>query len=63
MPEIPDKRLNEICKIGQQEKCCRYIIADPEEGVVCGKTRPIKVVIDSRADSMTAKGDNCEGWL
>ena len=63
--EITQEYLKETCKMGQGNDCCRYIIVHPEDGFVCGKEEPdIKSVLDERVDnlSMTARGDNCEGW-
>jgi hypothetical protein len=50
-----------VCKIGQGVACCRYVVGRAN-GMGCakldGKVRP---EIDKRADSMKAKGDNCDG--
>jgi len=61
--EIEKDHLEEVCLMGQGEKCCRYIIAHPDDGIVCAKDRPnLKYAIDARVNQMTAKEDNCEGW-
>ena len=59
---ISKENLNKICKIGQQAKCCRYIVAG-EDGITCAKHTSFKYQIDARvaAGSFTAQADNCEG--
>lgn len=59
--QLSDKMLKETCKLGQGNDCCRYIIADPEKGIVCAKKTPLKETIDANVHHMTAKADNCEG--
>ena len=60
--EITKEYLEEVCKIGQMEDCCRYILVDPT-GILCGKDSPtMKSVLDKRVPRRTAKGDNCSGW-
>lgn len=62
MAELSDKQLKDICKMGQGGICCRYIVVDPDIGIICGKLIPShKLALDSRVDRMVAKGDNCEG--
>ena len=61
MKSLDNKRLKEICKMGQGKNCCRYIIADPDEGIVCAKGTSIQYMLDNRVNEMKAKGDNCEG--
>jgi len=58
---IPDETLTEVCKMGQGEECCRYIIVDPDEGIVCGKGTPLQPTLDANVKTMIAQGDNCEG--
>lgn len=56
-------RGNDICLLGHGEKCCRYL-AIGAEGLLCVKhVPPIRATIDqrSKANTMTARGDNCEG--
>jgi hypothetical protein len=61
--EITKEYLTVVCKMGQGKACCRYIIVDPDKGIICGKDDPsIKLVLDKRVPRMTAQGDNCEGW-
>jgi hypothetical protein len=58
--------MNEIvkdtCKIGQAEKCCRYLVVGGD-GFECLKLTDQKPVIDYkvRSGSFTSKGDNCLG--
>ena len=59
--EISKERLIDICKMGQLENCCRYIIVDPDEGFVCAKGTPLQPTLDANVKNMTAQGDNCEG--
>jgi len=49
-----------VCKIGQGNDCCRYLVAGPK-GFECAKITPMKATIDARVHSFTAKADNCEG--
>ena len=59
--QIPDNVLKNICKLGQEDKCCRYILSSSVYGFECGKHTALKDTIDKNVDKMTAKGDNCEG--
>ena len=56
---MDDKKLKEICKIGQGEECCRYLVLGPQ-GFECGKFQGYKNLIDERVKtgSFNAKGDN-----
>jgi len=59
----PKGYLMTICRIGQREACCRYIIGDAS-GQHCAKLTPhLKGAIDYRVEqnSMVARGDNCIG--
>ena len=60
MTKINNERLEEICKQGQGEECCRYIVFGPN-GFECAKHMRLKTTIDQRVEHMTAQGDNCEG--
>lgn len=60
LPKIPKDCLVLVCKIGQKEKCCRYILAG-KDGFECGKNTCYKDLIDNQINSMVAKGDNCNG--
>ena len=57
---IPNKTLQDICKIGQGADCCRYVLCGPS-GFECCKLTKSKESIDNNIDTMTAKGDNCKG--
>jgi hypothetical protein len=59
MKAVPDY-INEVCRIGQGHACCRYLTVGAD-GFDCEKRTAIKVVLDARGDSMTARGDNCPG--
>ena len=60
--KIDTNHFNNICKIRQGEKTCRYIILGPQ-GFVCSKNTQLKQAIDQQCNKnqMTAKGDNCDG--
>jgi hypothetical protein len=63
MGTITDKHVMAICKPGQMEKTCRYLLIGME-GWECGKMNPqIKKMLDERVTKMSAQGDNCDGWL
>jgi hypothetical protein len=56
-------RVENICRIGQREKCCRYLGAGAE-GFECFKHQPaFASMVDARAaiGAMVAVSDNCEG--
>ncbi len=59
---ITEETLKNICKIGQGENCCRYLLCG-QNGFECGKHTNLKTTLDNRVNSnlMVAKGDNCEG--
>jgi len=52
-----------VCKIGQGEACCRYLVMVPDTGFECVKHEELANVIDAkvRQGSYHSKGDNCEG--
>jgi hypothetical protein len=63
MLSITKSQLYDVCKIGQKEKTCRYILMN-KDGIFCGKTdEKIKGLLDDRAsqNKMIAKGNNCKG--
>lgn len=49
-----------VCKIGQGAACCRYLTMGAD-GWGCAKRSTMRYSIDSRVESMSAKGDNCRG--
>ena len=59
---MTNKQVEEVCKIGQGNDCCRYLLAG-SEGFECGKLTELKSVLDKRVTENTiiAQGDNCEG--
>lgn len=59
--------LKNVCKIGQREKCCRYLFATAT-GFECGKVdRELKQLQDQRVEDGLSVGlgqgvgDNCDG--
>lgn len=50
----------EVCKRGQGEKCCRYLIVNGANWC-CAKDSNFQSAIDERFASMKAKGNNCSG--
>jgi len=60
--EITKEHMEEVCKIGQGNDCCRYLSVAPE-GIICAKDDPtLKSSLDRMVIQMKAKGDNCKGW-
>ena len=57
---LSKERLETVCKIGEGENCCRYIVLGVE-GFCCAKNTDFKDIIDSSIGHMTAKACNCEG--
>lgn len=53
--------IKEICKIGQGNECCRYLIIG--NGFECAKGTDLQQHLDLRVKtlSITARGDNCNG--
>jgi len=43
--EIPRKYINETCRIGQLDKCCRYLTCG-SEGFSCEKHSEFKNILD-----------------
>lgn len=60
---IPRHHVDNVCKIGQRNDCCRYLTCS-QHGFGCEKWSPLKTTIDISADAgdMVAISDNCEGW-
>jgi hypothetical protein len=62
--KLPDEHIAEVCKMGEGEKCCRYLVGGAK-GLECMKTDPLnKSVIDKAwaTDVHVSQGDNCGGW-
>ena len=59
---ISSEYLIHYCKIGQQSKCCRYLVLEAG-GFVCGKKTNDKDIFDKRVteNKMVAQGDNFIG--
>jgi hypothetical protein len=62
--EIERNYLEEVCKMGQGNDCCRYIIVEPELGIVCAKDlgNQYTDALDARGNKMVAQADNCKGY-
>lgn len=58
------KHMGEICKYGQDEACCRFLVCGAE-GLSCAKHTSLKEHLDDRVQRgrMIARGDNCSGEL
>ena len=61
---ISNEHLREVCRIGQGNDCCRYLICG-KNGFQCSKHSNLKSHLDAMVTStkMTAQGDNCDGKL
>ena len=57
-----NKHIKNVCKIGQDYDCCRYLVVGPK-GFECTKNTELKKLLDSRVEAkiIIARGDNCEG--
>lgn len=60
---IAEETVNGACGLGKGEGCCRYLGLG-QGGWRCLKHSEMRAVIDRKfaEGSMTAKGDNCEGF-
>ena len=57
------EHVRNVCKVGQGEYCCRYLLAT-KIGFECGKmSSDMKLLLDTRveAEMQIAISDNCEG--
>lgn len=59
------EHVEKVCKIGQGEKTCRYLVISSGKGFECSKASSLRQTIDRRfaGGTMNAKGDNCGGLL
>ena len=59
---IPTEHMKLVCKIGQGQECCRYLLGCTE-GFECGKDGEFAPLLDTRVanNEMVAQGDNCDG--
>jgi len=57
-----NEHVKQVCKIGQGHQCCRYLVMGAR-GFECAKHTELAVLLDTRvmAETITARGDNCEG--
>lgn len=66
VPTIHKNKMNthvkNVCKIGQGNICCRYLIIGIN-GFECVKNTDMKAYLDARAamETMVARADNCKG--
>ena len=60
---MDDKRIKEICKIGQGVKTCRYILVG-KDGFECAKDTDCGKVIDGKVarGEFSAESINCDGY-
>jgi hypothetical protein len=58
---ITEEHVRTVCQPGTT-KCCRYLTMSPK-GWSCEKHGSFRALLDARvaADTMRARGDNCEG--
>ena len=58
------EHVGKVCRIGQGHECCRYLMMGTK-GFECAKVAGIgvKALLDKRVaeETMTARGDNCDG--
>ena len=61
---VTSEHATNVCKMGQGNECCRYLIGSPN-GLECAKNIiRIRRFTDMRVadEDMVARGDNCEGF-
>lgn len=61
--ELTDFELKTLCKMGQGNACCRFILVHPEYGIICAKHSSMRFALNENVKNglMTAISDNCEG--
>jgi len=54
--------VKDVCKIGQGHMCCRYLVMGTR-GFECVKHSAMATLLDNRVETetITARGDNCDG--
>lgn len=57
-----NEHVKTVCKIGQGNDCCRYLVMG-SQGFECVKNTSLRSTLDSRVamNAIVAQGDNCEG--
>lgn len=62
-PELTEDHILNVCRIGQDAACCRYLTIDPN-GWACERQTELAAVIDQRvaAGLFTARSVNCAGF-
>jgi hypothetical protein len=61
-PNRVNQHVINVCKLGQGNECCRYLVMG-SLGFECAKNTSMRSTIDNRVDmnAMVAQGNNCEG--
>ena len=59
---VTDDQVTNLCKMGQGENCCSFLVMSPD-GFMCAKKTDMAGLIHHRRSlgTMTAQGDNCSG--
>lgn len=62
MAVVLKDHVKNVCKLGQGNACCRYLVIGAN-GLECMKKTEMKEYLDSRvkSETMIARGDNCDG--
>ena len=58
-----NKHIKDVCRIGQDKNCCRYLTMGVK-GWSCGKNDfGLKNIVDKKVESgsFISQGDNCDG--
>lgn len=57
-----NEHVRNVCKIGQGNECCRYMVLGTQ-GFECVKNTDMKAYLDARVamETMVARADNCPG--
>lgn len=57
---MPMSRVRTVCRLGEGERCCIFLIASAL-GFYCAKGTSLEESLRLRRPTMTAHGDNCSG--
>ena len=62
LTQVPENQRKELCKMGQGEKCCSFLVINMD-GFACGKGSDLEPILSQRRSlkQMRALGDNCSG--
>jgi hypothetical protein len=57
-----NEHVKNVCKVGQGNACCRYLVISAD-GFECMKGTDMKAYLDARVamETMVARADNCDG--